>query len=125
MGREKHAKQQNNQLSLITVVMMVIVMKMDGGGYEGGDDDGDDVDGDDSGDDGANGDDDVMVMMVILMLYQGLICTGLHSRCFRYIASCPHYSLKRWSLSFLLCRGGSWGGERGMESLLGAGKSCL
>ena len=124
MGREKHAKQQNNQLSLIMVVMMVIVMKMDGGGYEGGDDDGDDVDGDNSGDDGANGD-DVMVMMVILMLYQGLICTGLHSRCFRYIAPCLHYSLKRWSLLFLLCRGGSWGGERGMESLLGAGKSCL
>ena len=66
--------------------------------------------GDGGGDDVANGNDEVMVTMVILlMLYQGLMCTGLHSRCSRYIASYPHYSLKRWSLLFLFCRGGSWG----------------
>ena len=66
--------------------------------------------GDEGGDDVANGNDEVMVTMVILlMLYQGLMCTGLHSIYFRYIASYPHYSLKRWSLLFLFCRGGSWG----------------
>lgn len=82
--------------------------------------------GDEGGDDAANGKDEVMVTMVILlMLYQGLIGTGLHSRCFRYIASYPHYSLKRWSLFFLFCRGGSWGWQRGMESLLGAGKAVF
>ena len=96
------------------VVMTVIVMKMDDGGYEGGDDDSDDGD----ADDGDDGDDDVMVLMVILTLCRGVICTGLQSRCFKYIASYPHYSLKRWSLLFLFCKGGSWGGEREMESLL-------
>ena len=95
-------------------VTMVIVMKMDDVGYEGGDDHSDDGD----ADDGANGDDDVMVLMVILTLYRGVIRTGLQSRCFKYIASYPHYSLKRWSLLFLFCKGGSWGGEREMESLL-------
>ena len=92
----------------------MIVMKMDDGGYEGGDDDSDDGD----ADDGDDGDDDVMVLMVILKLCRGVICTGLQSRCFKYIASYPHYSLKRWSLLFLFCKGGSWGGEREMESLL-------